>query len=114
MYPHIDIIFKHQTTFQHRGEDFPITECKAKIDKVKDNYDHILFLNGIGGPAQEIWTEKNKNHFKNTGIVMMNNGATIDYYSGFETRAPRRVVNLRVGETLRRVITQPQKNLKKL
>ena len=43
----------------------------------------------------------------------MNNGATLDYYSGFETRAPKRVVQLRVGETLRRIITQPQKNLKK-
>lgn len=47
-------------------------------------------------------------------MIVMNNGATLDYYSGFETRAPRRVVKMRVGETLRRVITQPQKNLKKL
>ncbi len=114
LYPHMDVIFKHQTVFQQRGEDFPINECIEKINKVKDNYDHILFLNGIGWPAQEIWTEKHKEKFKNTGVIVMNNGATLDYYSGFETRAPRRVVKLRVGETLRRVITQPQKNLKKL
>jgi len=43
----------------------------------------------------------------------MNNGATLDYYSGFETRAPKRVVKMRVGETLWRITTQPQKNLKK-
>lgn len=113
LYPHIDIIFKHQTLFQHRGKDFPLQDCLNVINKEKNNYDHILFLNGIGWPVQEIWTEKFKEKFKNTGVIIMNNGATLDYYSGFETRAPRWVVKLRIGETLRRVITQPQKNLKK-
>ncbi len=113
LYPHIDIIFKHQTLFQNRGKDFPLQDCLNIINKERNNYDHILLLNGIGGPAQEIWTEEHKHLFKDTGIIIMNNGATLDYYSGFETRAPRRVVKLRIGETLRRVITQPQKNLKK-
>lgn len=113
LYPHIDIIFKHQTVFAKRGEDFPLDECIALIQKKKSDYDHILFLNGIWGPAQEIRTEQKRNHFKDTNIIVMNNGATIDYYSGFETRAPRRVVKMRIGETFRRIITQPEKNLKK-
>lgn len=46
-------------------------------------------------------------------MIILNNGATIDYYSGFEQRAPRRVVNMRIGETFRRICTQPQKNLHK-
>jgi exopolysaccharide biosynthesis WecB/TagA/CpsF family protein len=113
IYPHIDIIYKHQTIFQQRGEDFPIKECIETIKKVKNNYDHILFLNGIWWPAQEIWTEQHKKELSDLNLIIMNNGATIDYYSGFETRAPKRVIKMRIGETLWRVITQPQKNLKK-
>lgn len=113
-YPHIDIIFKHQTLFSKRGEDFPIKECIDTIKKKKSDYDHILFLNGIGWPVQEIRTEHYKKSFEHTHIIIMNNGATLDYYSWFETRAPKRVVRIRIGETLRRVIMQPQKNLKKL
>ena len=113
LYPHIDVIFKYQTIFQKRGEDFPIEDCINVIKKEKNNYDHIFFLNWIGWPKQEIWTEKHKHHFENTGVIIMNNWATLDYYSGFETRAPQRVVKIRIGETFRRVITQPEKNLKK-
>lgn len=113
LYPHIDIIFKHQTDFKYRGEDFPLDECIKKIKKERKNYDHILFLNGIWWPKQEIRTEQHRSSFANTWVIIMNNGATLDYYSGFETRAPKRVVKIRVGETLWRIITQPKKNLKK-
>lgn len=113
LYPHIDIIFKHQSLFQNRGEDFPIEKCISVIKDKKNKYDHILFLNGIWWPKQEIRTEQHKHLFKNTWIIIMNNGATLDYYSGFETRAPRRVVKMRIGETLRRITTQPEKNFKK-
>ena len=113
LYPHIDIIFKHQTDFKYRGEDFPLEESIKIIQKEKNNYDHILFLNWIWWPKQEIRAEEHRNLFANTGVIIMNNGATLDYYSGFETRAPKRVVKMRVGETFRRILTQPKKNLKK-
>ncbi len=113
-YPHIDVIFKYQTLFEKRGEDFPIEECIKTIKIQQNKYDHILFLNGIWWPKQEIRTEQYKHLFQDTWIIIMNNGATLDYYSGFETRAPKRVVKMRVGETLWRIATQPKKNLKKL
>ena len=81
---------------------------------MRDQYDHILFLNGIGGPAQEIRTHEHKDFFTDSQIIIMNNGATLDYYSGFETRAPKRVVKARIGETLWRIIVDPKKNLRKL
>lgn len=112
-YPHIDILLAHQTVFAQRGEDFPFNDLQEILKEKKSDYDHILFLNGIGGPVQEIWTEKHKDFFNNSGLIILNNGATIDYYSGFETRAPKRVVKMRVGETLRRITTQPKKNLHK-
>ncbi len=112
-YPHITILFAHQTLFQERGQDFPFSNLTTILHQEREKYDHILFLNGIGGPAQEIWTEQHKEFFKNTWIILLNNGATIDYYSWFETRAPKRVVSMRIGETLRRIITQPKKNLHK-
>lgn len=113
LYPHIDIIFKHQTLFGQRGEDFPFEKLQQILNEKKSNYDHILFLNGIGSPVQETWTEQHRNFFDQSGIIVMNNGATLDYYSWFETRAPQRVIKLRVGETLWRVCTQPKKNLHK-
>ena len=112
-YPHIDILFTYQTVFQERGQNFPFWELTTILDQQKENYDHILFLNGIGGPVQEIRTEQYRDFFKNSWVIVLNNGATIDYYSWFETRAPQRVVKMRVGETLRRIVTQPKKNLHK-
>ncbi len=114
LYPHIDIIFKHQTLFSKRGEDFPFNELHTILSQSQKKYDHILFLNGIWGPAQEIRAEKHKKELSDHNLIILNNGATIDYYSGFETRAPKRVIKMRIGETLRRVITQPEKNFKKL
>ncbi len=113
IYPHIDIIFAHQTIFQKRGDDFPFDECIDSIKKAQGKYDHVLLLNGIGGPIQEIRTEQYKNKFEHTDIIIMNNWATLDYYSGFEKRAPRRVVKMRIGETIRRTIVQPKKNFEK-
>jgi exopolysaccharide biosynthesis WecB/TagA/CpsF family protein len=113
LYPHIDIIFKYQTLFSRRGEEFPFKDLHNILWKTQSEYDHILFLNGIGGPVQEIWTEQHKKDLSDHNLIILNNGATLDYYSGFETRAPKRVIKMRIGETLWRVITQPQKNLKK-
>lgn len=112
-FPHIDILFTHQTQFQDRGQNFPFKELEKVLKKKQSDYDHVLFLNGIWGPVQEVRTEQNRDFFNNSWIIVLNNGATIDYYSGFETRAPERVVKMRVGETFRRIITQPKKNLHK-
>ena len=112
-YPHIEILLAHQTEFKNRGQDFPFEELWKILEEQKSDYDHILFLNGIGGPVQEIWTEEHRDFFDHSGLIVLNNGATIDYYSGFETRAPERVVKMRIGETLWRITTQPKKNLHK-
>lgn len=112
-YPHIEILFSHQTEFKTRGQDFPFWKLQEILDNNTIKYDHILFLNGIGWPVQEIRTKEHRDFFDNSSIIVLNNGATIDYYSWFEKRAPQRVVKLRVGETLWRIITQPQKNLHK-
>lgn len=63
-YPHIDILFSHQTPFQNRGEQFPFEELEKVLLSVKGKYDHIFFLNGIGGPVQEVWTEKHRAFFE--------------------------------------------------
>ena len=112
-YPHIEILFSHQTEFIHRGQNFPFWKVQKILNNKTTKYDHILFLNGIGWPVQEIRTQEHRDFFDNSGLIVLNNGATIDYYSWFETRAPQRVIKLRVGETLWRIITQPQKNLHK-
>lgn len=112
-FPHTSTIFAHQTPYSKRGQDFPFDSLEEILKEQYHDFDYILFLNGISSPSQELWTHKNKEFFERYPMIVLNNGATIDYYSGFEQRAPKRVVKLRVGETLRRVVTQPKKNLHK-
>ena len=113
IYPHITTIFKYQTEFSKRGEEFPFKELQETLKKTENHYDYRILLNGIGWPVQEIRTNHHKKELSDYNLIILNNGATIDYYSWFETRAPRRIIKLRVGETLWRVITQPKKNIKK-
>ena len=64
-------------------------------------------------PHQELRVWHHRKRFADAGVLVINAGWWIDYLSGFERRAPRRVVKARVLETFWRVVTQPQKNAKK-
>jgi hypothetical protein len=46
-------------------------------------------------------------------MLVLNVWWFVDFYSGFEKRAPERVVKLRVWETIRRILDNPKKNGKK-
>lgn len=45
--------------------------------------------------------------------IVLQLGGTLDFRSGYEQRAPDWVVKARVLETPRRILKNPQKNLKK-
>lgn len=113
LFPHIDIIYSHQSLYKDRGQNFPFEQVEKALENSDTNYDYLLFLNGIGAPLQEERAQEHKAFFEKHQMIVLNNGATIDYYSGFETRAPQRAVKARVLETFRRVATQPSKNLHK-
>ena len=64
LYPHIDIVFAHQTLFTQRGEDFPFELLDTALKEKREQYDYMLFLNGLGGPAQEIRTQQHNKKLK--------------------------------------------------
>jgi UDP-N-acetyl-D-mannosaminuronic acid transferase (WecB/TagA/CpsF family) len=72
----------------------------------------ILFV-CLGTPTQEIRTEANKAMIEKYWCVVLNAWWTIDYMTWLEQRAPKRVVQARVLETIRRITLHPKKNLKK-
>jgi UDP-N-acetyl-D-mannosaminuronic acid transferase (WecB/TagA/CpsF family) len=47
-------------------------------------------------------------------IIVINAGGFVDFLSGFEQRAPKRVRKIRVGETFWRIACNPRKNFKKM
>lgn len=110
-YPHISIVFHHQSLYSDRGAGFPFEEVK-KISEA-DSAEVKLFLNCLWSPFQEIWTQEYKEFFQECGFLLMNVGGFIDFVAGFEKRAPRWVVKARVLETFWRIAQNPRKNLKK-
>lgn len=56
---------------------------------------------------------EHEQQLRELGFLILSAGGTIDYMTGFEERAPERVVKARVLETLWRIITKPKKNFKK-
>jgi UDP-N-acetyl-D-mannosaminuronic acid transferase (WecB/TagA/CpsF family) len=106
----IQTVFAFQTHYRERGKIFPFQEREqhSTPDKIVK-----IFLNCTWTPFQEVWTYKNRKRFQDNRMMVLNVGWFIDFLSWFESRAPKRVVKMRVLETFWRIITNPKKNLKK-
>jgi exopolysaccharide biosynthesis WecB/TagA/CpsF family protein len=65
-----------------------------------------------GVPRQEIWSYHHRDKLKQYAVIACNQWATIDYWAGRETRAPRLVRKLRL-ESIRRLVSDPRKNRSK-
>jgi UDP-N-acetyl-D-mannosaminuronic acid transferase (WecB/TagA/CpsF family) len=72
-----------------------------------------IFFNCTGTPFQEIRFMEHEKKLRDFGFLMISAGGTIDYMTGFEERAPDRVVKARVLETFWRICLHPGKNFKK-
>lgn len=110
-YPNLNFRFCHQRLYADRGKDFPFDDMKAATET--DTAAVRLFLNCTGSPFQECRTQEYREFFQKNFFLVMNVGGFIDFVSGFEHRAPGRVVKMRVGETFWRIFSNPRKNLKK-
>lgn len=90
-------------------DDFPrhdyLESCAGKPYRI------LLVCKGT--PHQELRVARNHQRFMDAGVLVINAGGRIDYLSGFERRAPQRVVKARVLETFWRVVMHPKKNAKK-
>ncbi len=83
-------------------------------DKIKNNTKKIkLFLVGLGTPKQEIWIKNNLEKIKNNWLIVFGVGWLFDFLWGKEKRAPYIIRKLNL-ERLRRGITNPKKNFKKV
>jgi len=106
------INFIFQTDYKERMT-VPFDTEGYKKSLEKEEYEYRILLMSTGTPAQEIWVEENRKFLEEQWILVINAWGTIDYITGFETRAPQRVVKARVLETPWRIMQNPKKNFKK-
>ena len=72
---------------------------------------HILLI-FHSSPQKELRTTQHAEMIRSTGVLVMNQGATIDFRAGRETRSPR-IFRWLMLESLWRVCSDPRKNFKK-
>lgn len=112
IYPGLSVPFARQALYQKRGEEFPWEEFRAAWKQ--DTAEYKIFGTFMWSPFQEMRAYKNKDMLAETPCIFMQLGGTIDFWSGFEKRAPTRVVKARILETPRRIAKNPKKNRVKL
>ena len=64
-------------------------------------------------PIQEIRSRANQDKVKSNKLLVMNQWGTFDFWAGIQKRAPKIVRRLKL-ERLRRVMTDPKRNFKKV
>lgn len=64
-------------------------------------------------PIQEIWSLANKQNIQKYGMIVMNQWGTFDFWVGEQKRAPKLIRTIKL-ERLRRLISDPKRNIKKV
>lgn len=88
----------------------------VKNSKEDDGKTISLLLNfrgwSYGAPHQELFSFINRNTLQKLNLLCMNQGATVDFWTGREKRAPQWIRTLRL-ESVYRLLSDPKKNRKK-
>lgn len=108
----IQKIHGFQTHFTERWSEYPWEEWTLSDTWKEENVCRIV-MHCTWTPFQELWTEQHKDWYQKNKMLVLNVWGFVDFFSGFEQRAPERVVRARVLETFWRITTNPKKNLKK-
>lgn len=117
VYERFDIDKDHVRWYEIDYHDENYADWKGRID-IEDTINNVnkdsyhIFLNFRGTPYQEIWTYLNKDFIKKNNLILFNQGGTVDFWVGKETRAPYWVRKLRL-ESIWRLLQHPKKNWKK-
>lgn len=102
--------YGYQSAYAEREQ---IDPKKLRLDVPYSPGTPRILLNSLGTPAQEIWTQRYIDRVRAQEMLVLNVGWFVDFFVGYEKRAPDRVVKMRIGETFYRIMTNPKKNLKK-
>ena len=110
-FPAISIPWSNTCLYTKRGEEFD----RDWLDEVLkwDSADIKIFFNCTGTPFQEVWAHEHEAKLREHWFLVLSAWWTIDFISGYETRAPAWVVKARIFETFWRIVSKPHKNLKK-
>ncbi|MDR3169631.1 MAG: WecB/TagA/CpsF family glycosyltransferase [Candidatus Peribacteria bacterium] len=100
--------------FQDGYREFVREEAIKKLDEYQDTINILLVGRSTPNiPLQELRTLRNYQKIRSHQLLVMNVGGFFDRRSGSQKRAPKLVRKLKL-ERLRRVITQPKRNIKKV
>ncbi len=97
----------------HAQDGYDDLERSSFKDQLVDDNKTRLLLVARWTPRQEIRWEHHRDKIIKHKLLVLNVGWLFDFVSWEEKRAPQRMVDARVLETPRRVLTNPKKNLKK-
>lgn len=78
-----------------------------------DDATYKVFIHATGTPFQEQWVATHAWKLQQMWYIHLAAGWFLDFVSGFEERAPQRIVRARVLETFWRIVRHPKKNLHK-
>ncbi len=87
------------------GFEHDVAESRAICDHINRCNPDVLVV-GFGAPKQELWLEKYHSYIG--ASVAIAAGATIDFFAGRQTRAPRWMQQLRL-EWTHRLLTNPKR-----
>ena len=107
----LDVDVARQCHYTERESSDPWNIYETSLKETKKSV--RILLNFIWAPYQEIMTHQKRAFVDDHHLLVLNQWWTIDFRTGVETRAPRRIVRARVLETPRRILKNPQKNLRK-
>jgi UDP-N-acetyl-D-mannosaminuronic acid transferase (WecB/TagA/CpsF family) len=110
-FPRISVPWSSQCLFREKGKNFDRIWLEQAVQS--DASAIKIFFNCTGTPFQEVRFMEHEQKLRELGFLMISAGGTIDYMTGFEERAPERVVKARVLETFWRICLHPGKNFKK-
>ncbi len=105
----LDVIY-YQNWYSNMDWDALQTQIQKKPDCI-----NILLLarSTPDYPIQEIWSSSNISNIMRHKLLVMNQGWTFDFRAGKQKRAPRFIRTIKM-EWLWRVISDPQRNIKKV
>ena len=106
----LEVDYYYESNFTDSSfSDFPFEDMQKHLKPAAIN----IVMNSRGVPRQEFWSHFNKEQIKKYRLLVFNQWATIDYLCGFEKRAPKLVIWMKL-ERLWRLITWWNKNIKKV
>lgn len=100
--------------FQNGYSEFDWEKAEKQLSEYQDTINVLMVgRSTVTNPIQELWTLKNYQKIKKNNLILLNVWGLFDWWSWKQRRAPQWVRKIKL-EWLRRLITDPKRNIQKV